>query len=194
MNQPIFGEKNVNPDNSSNPENPTNNTNRYAWSEPVAAPEVVADYPAEAATSEVDTPVTSASEALSYQTVERDTVVEENQVYENTGLNSAHQAESTHIDPTVAGLGSSIPLLAREDSDHFRVTWNEIQGKFVDDPRSAVQQADGLVTNVIDAITQTFAKEHSTLEGEWKQGNNVSTEDLRKALQRYRSFFNRLVV
>jgi len=74
--------------------------------------------------------------------------------------------------------------------------WNEIQGRFVDEPRSAVQQADALVSEVIEKITQMFANEHSSLEGQWKQkqGNDVSTEDLRKALQRYRSFFNRLVV
>lgn len=47
---------------------------------------------------------------------------------------------------------------------------------------------------VIEKITQMFANEHSSLEGQWNQGNDVSTEDLRKALQRYRSFFNRLVV
>jgi len=39
-----------------------------------------------------------------------------------------------------------------------------------------------------------FANEHGLLEGQWKQGDDVSTEDLRQALQRYRSFFNRLVV
>jgi len=64
----------------------------------------------------------------------------------------------------------------------------------VDEPRSAVQQADGLVSEVVEQITQMFASEHSSLEDQWKQGNDVSTEDLRKALQRYRAFFNRLVV
>ena len=79
-------------------------------------------------------------------------------------------------------------------SEHFRTRWNEIQAKFVDDPRTAVQQADALVSEVVDQITQMFATEHSSLEGQWKQGSDVSTEDLRKSLQHYRSFFNRLVV
>jgi hypothetical protein len=57
-----------------------------------------------------------------------------------------------------------------------------------------MNQADELVSEVIEKITQMFTNEHSSLEGQWKQGNDVSTEDLRKALQRYRSFFNRLVV
>jgi hypothetical protein len=84
--------------------------------------------------------------------------------------------------------------LGREESEHFRTRWNEIQGKFVDDPRAAVQQADALVSEVIEQITQMFANEHSSLEGRWNRNSDVSTEDLRKTLQRYRSFFNRLVV
>ena len=90
--------------------------------------------------------------------------------------------------------GSLMALLEREESEHFRTRWNEIQGRFVDEPRSAVQQADALVSEVVEKITQMFASEHSSLESQWNQGNDVTTEDLRKALQRYRSFFNRLVV
>ena len=98
-----------------------------------------------------------------------------------------------HETPVVTNVASSASLLNREESELFRTRWNEIQGKFVDEPRSAVEQADALVSEVIELITQMFTNEHSSLEGQWKQGNDVSTEDLRKALQHYRSFFNRLV-
>ena len=91
-------------------------------------------------------------------------------------------------------VGSLVPLLNQEDSEQLRTRWNEIQGWFVDDPRAAVQQADTLVSDVIDKITQMFANERGSLEGQWKQGDDVSTEDLRQALQHYRSFFKRLVV
>ncbi|MGA2819406.1 MAG: hypothetical protein ABSF61_01905 [Anaerolineales bacterium] len=100
----------------------------------------------------------------------------------------------THEALVGTNAGSSAALLNRKESERFRTLWNEIQGKFVDEPRSAVLQADALVSEVIGQITQMFANEHSSLEGQWNQGNDVSTEDLRKALQRYRSFFNRLVV
>ena len=96
--------------------------------------------------------------------------------------------------PTGATTGSPATLLSREDSEHLRTRWNEIQGKFVDEPRSAVQQADALVSEVVEKITQMFTSEHSSLESQWNKGMDVSTEDLRKALQHYRSFFNRLVV
>ena len=99
----------------------------------------------------------------------------------------------THVAPVGANAEVVAPLLNHEESEHFRTLWNEIQGKFVDEPRSAVQQADALVSEVIEKITTMFSSERSSLEGQWKEGNDVSTEDLRKALQHYRSFFNRLV-
>jgi hypothetical protein len=103
-------------------------------------------------------------------------------------------AETVTTSPAPISTNASAPLLSHEESEHFRKHWNEIQGKFVDDPRVAVQEADALVTEVIEQISQMFDFEHTSLEGQWNQGNDVSTEDLRKALQRYRSFFNRLVV
>ena len=99
-----------------------------------------------------------------------------------------------YVAPSGVNAGTSAALLGREESEHFRTRWNEIQGKFVDEPRSAVEQADALVSEAVEQITQMFASERSALESQWKQSNDVSTEDLRKALQRYRSFFNRLVV
>jgi hypothetical protein len=98
------------------------------------------------------------------------------------------------VDVTSKNVGSLAALLSHDESEHFRTRWNEVQGKFVDEPRSAVQQADALVSDVIEKITQMFANEHGALEEQWKEGKAVSTEDLRKALQHYRSFFNRLVV
>ncbi len=114
---------------------------------------------------------------------------------EGTGAAPSPKGE-THVSkaPLDTHAGSLPALLNREDSEHFRTRWNEIQGKFVDDPRSAVQQADALVTEVTLQITQMFDHEHAALERQWKQGNDVSSEDLRQALLHYRSFFNGLVV
>ena len=100
----------------------------------------------------------------------------------------------THETPVEASVGSLAALLDLDVSEHLRTRWNEIQGRFVDEPRSAVQQADALVSEVVEKITQMFASEHSSLESQWKQGNDVTTEDLRIALQHYRAFFNRLVM
>ncbi len=105
------------------------------------------------------------------------------------------EADAVAYEAVIApNAGSAVALLNQTESEHFRTLWNEIQGRFVDEPRSAVQQADALVAEVIEKIAQVFANEHGLLEEQWKEGQDVSTENLRKALQHYRSFFNRLVV
>jgi len=85
------------------------------------------------------------------------------------------------------------PLFTGEESDRFRNSWHDIQGSFVDEPRHAVEEADQLVATVIQRLAAVFANERNTLEAAWARGNDVSTEDLRQALRRYRSFFDRLL-
>jgi hypothetical protein len=89
--------------------------------------------------------------------------------------------------------GSASALLADEDAGGFRSRWNEIQVRFVDEPRGSVQKADGLVAEMTGRLTQMFSEERTRLESQWERGDDVSTEDLRIALQRYRSFFERLL-
>ena len=84
-------------------------------------------------------------------------------------------------------------LFPDEELTGFRTQWESIQTGFVDQPRAAVEQADALVSQVVTRLTDVFARERSTLEGQWTKGDSVSTEDLRVALTRYRSFFNRLL-
>ncbi|MFE2991727.1 hypothetical protein [Streptomyces sp. NPDC059262] len=85
------------------------------------------------------------------------------------------------------------PLLTTGDAQNFRDRWNQVQGTFVDEPREAVQSADALVADVMQTLAATFADQKSGLESQWKSGEEANTEDLRKALQHYRSFFNRLL-
>ncbi|MFF7725537.1 hypothetical protein [Streptomyces sp. NPDC008001] len=84
-------------------------------------------------------------------------------------------------------------LLSGEDEKGFRERWQQIQSRFVDDPRDAVHAADSLVADVMQNLAATFAQHKHDLEGQWSQGEQVDTEDLRKALRQYRSFFNRLL-
>jgi hypothetical protein len=85
------------------------------------------------------------------------------------------------------------PLFPENETTNFRGRWQEIQTAFVDEPRRAVEQADGLVAEVIKRLATSFADERGKLEGQWGRGNDVSTEDLRVALQRYRAFFDHLL-
>ena len=84
-------------------------------------------------------------------------------------------------------------LLAAGDAEAFRARWTDVQHGFVDAPRQAVAQADGLVAELMQHLAKTFADERGRLEGQWDQGDDVSTEDLRTAFQRYRLFFERLL-
>ena len=86
-----------------------------------------------------------------------------------------------------------VPLLERGESDKFRNRWTEIQAGFVDHPRQVVEQADELVADLMQRLSAQFGEERSRLEGQWDRDEDVSTEDLRVALTRYRSFFERLL-
>jgi polyhydroxyalkanoate synthesis regulator phasin len=85
------------------------------------------------------------------------------------------------------------PLLAQGEAEEFRGRWQSIQSDFVDEPERSVQEADELVTQLMQQLTQTFQQEREALESQFKQQDEVSTEELRVALQRYRSFFERLL-
>jgi len=85
------------------------------------------------------------------------------------------------------------PLFEDESARKFRSRWQVIQGKFVDDPRDSVKQADDLVADIIKNVTMSFADRRIALEKQWNSGEDISTEDMRQALKRYRSFFERLL-
>jgi hypothetical protein len=101
-------------------------------------------------------------------------------------------AQTTTAPPRPAEAESR-ELFQAEETSKLRAQWTDIQGAFVDDPRHAVQDADTLVADVMKRLTDTFARERSTLEGQWGRGESATTEDLRVALQRYRAFFDRLL-
>ncbi len=79
------------------------------------------------------------------------------------------------------------------DADGYRTRWSAIQTGFVDEPRRAVEEADALVAEVVKRLAEGFAGERQKLEADWERTDTVSTEDLRQAMRRYRSFFERLL-
>ncbi len=85
------------------------------------------------------------------------------------------------------------PLFPDNELGDLRGQWDRIQAGFVDQPRKAVEEADGLVASTMKRLAEVFAQERSNMEAQWDRGGDVSTEDLRLALQRYRSFFHRLL-
>jgi hypothetical protein len=88
---------------------------------------------------------------------------------------------------------SPAPLFVSEDAAGYRTRWSAIQTGFVDEPRNAVEEADALVAEVMKRLAEIFADERRQLESQWERAEQISTEDLRLAMRRYRSFFERLL-
>lgn len=84
-------------------------------------------------------------------------------------------------------------LFADDELAGLRARWDAVQAGFVDDPKDCVQKADGLVADLVQQLTTGFGQARSRLEEQWGRGEDASTEDLRVALKRYRSFFERLL-
>jgi hypothetical protein len=85
------------------------------------------------------------------------------------------------------------PVFPAAEAEELRRSWDAIQAGFVDEPRKAVEDADHLVATTMQRLAEVFAAERAMLEGQWDRGDDVSTEDLRVALRRYRAFFGRLL-
>jgi len=112
-------------------------------------------------------------------------------VDERVGRDRPAAAESTEPAPEIDSEPQA--LFPVDDVEKFRTKWSSIQTGFVDEPRRAVDQGDQLVAEVVQRLSESFATERSSLEQQWDRGDDVSTEDLRVALQRYRAFFERLL-
>ena len=89
--------------------------------------------------------------------------------------------------------GNLEPLFDKRRANELRDRWHALQAQFVDDPRETVHGADSLVAELLPELAQGFNQARSGLEDQWSRGDDVSTEDLRLTLQRYRSFFERLL-
>ncbi|WP_018601190.1 hypothetical protein [Mycobacterium sp. 155] len=92
-----------------------------------------------------------------------------------------------------ASTGDNTLLFAEQHRSGLRSRWNDVQAAFIDDPKQCVQQADKLVEEVVEELNASFVEARSRLEAQWARGEDVSTEELRVALTRYRDFFQRLL-
>lgn len=89
------------------------------------------------------------------------------------------------------------PLLAEtaygEDAENVTARWNAISANFVENPRQAVTDADSLVAKALDQVTQSLVAQREELVRRWSSAREqISTEELRLCLQRYRALFQRL--
>ena len=90
------------------------------------------------------------------------------------------------------GVRQRTTLIEAERAESYNSRWTELKGEFVDDPRSAVRGANELVGEVLDELEELFRRQRTDLE-HGLDSEQTTTEDLRQALGRYRSFFDRLL-
>ena len=109
------------------------------------------------------------------------------------GRSPQTEDEPLSRDDATEDRDSDTPLLSRDRGKEIESRWHEIQAGFVDEPRESVQQADQLVAELMQQLAADFAQTRSQLESQWDSGEEASTEELRVALTRYRSFFRRLL-
>ena len=105
----------------------------------------------------------------------------------------SRHADVRRADERAATDDRPMPMFAGAEAAGYRTQWDAIQTGFVDEPRKAVQEADALVALVMKRLSEVFGDERTSLERQWGKGDQVSTEDLRVSLRRYRSFFERLL-
>lgn len=109
------------------------------------------------------------------------------------GMGTGAMGTADTVNTTDAAADDTAQLFTGEEVDRFRTEWRGLQSDFVDSPRDAVQHADQLVAQVIQSLTTTFADQKRSLEGQWGEGEQVETEELRVALRQYRAFFDKLL-
>lgn len=113
---------------------------------------------------------------------------------EQENLTTAELAKRREtVQKDVSRTEARIAMFPGSETEGFRNRWHDIQAAFVDSPRESVKKADELVAAIIQRLAEVFSAERARLEGDWGEGGDISTEDLRQALQHYRSFFDRLL-
>ena len=104
------------------------------------------------------------------------------------------RAERDRQQPTASRTSEdTAPLFSEDELGGYRTRWGAIQTGFVDEPRKAVEEADTLVAELMKRLAEVFSDERRRLETQWEKADQVSTEDLRLAMRRYRFFFERLL-
>lgn len=132
------------------------------------------------------------SRQIEFQTDNDESELDEPRV-ERSAIASGPVPAVAPVAVEAADESRTAPLFSPAEADEFHERWNAVQVGFVDEPRQAVQDADGLVAGAMKRLAEIFAEERARLDQQWDRGGDVSTEDLRIALRRYRSFFGRLL-
>jgi len=149
----------------------------------------------EADTTTVDT--TTSDTALSDTTTSDTTTVDDKAVINDQPDESAlAYDDEAQQEPVVTGSPQQqetrTKLFEEHEAEQFRTQWREVQAGFVDEPRSAVREADSLVGKMLDDLKRHIDEQKRALNGDW-DSDGKDTEELRLAFQRYRGLFDQIL-
>jgi hypothetical protein len=95
--------------------------------------------------------------------------------------------------PAANNTGNVASEALLPNAEPFRRRWESVQVGFVDNPEQAVDDAEALVSSVMDELVLGFRAQRERLEADRSNGEEISTDELRDAFRRYRDFFERLL-
>jgi hypothetical protein len=126
---------------------------------------------------------------------QREDIAEETETESRADAEVEGEAPDADVEgaaPDAEGRGEG-ELFPANERNELEQKWNEIQARFVDEPRGSVEEANALVSDLMDRLVSSFSEQRERLERQWERGDDVTTEDLRMVLMKYRSFFGRLL-
>ena len=105
-------------------------------------------------------------------------------------------ADGSPGSPSMVSAAFTVPASVTDsqlavNASSARGPWNEVQAMFVDDPRASIEQAAGLVDDRVEALIQSLRERQRSMQSAW-WADDAGTEELRVALQHYRTFWNSL--
>ena len=96
--------------------------------------------------------------------------------------------------PMTPGQLTPSQFLNERDCALFRQRWLQLQAGFIDQPQETVEEADRLLADVLERLTRGLVAERESLAARWRSaGDRADTEELRVAVQGYRSMLDRLL-
>ncbi len=101
-------------------------------------------------------------------------------------------AQPEELAPGEVAVVSAFVVWEPETTDGFRDRWQQIQLRFIDSPRNAADQAQNLVSDVIDALADGLRRQRGELD-RWRDAALDDTEELRVTVRRYRDLLDRLL-
>jgi hypothetical protein len=143
---------------------------------------VPSDMPGQMSTPETLIPITRSEEHISGANQNQPPLNAKSNAEQAVQLEQ--KQEEPHIEET---------WFCKADIDEMRSRWNTIQIQFVESPCTAVEQGDALIGEVMERFSQMLSDHQESLNQQWINHDDITTEELRTTLLNYRALLEHLL-